>query len=90
MCEKCVELDGKIEHYRDIALRMTDEAMIRGIKVLIERAKAQKAALHPKQIEQGKAASVGPARAALLDAAGPLRNSELALHHGLVRRAVIS
>jgi hypothetical protein len=51
MCEKCVELDGKIEHYRDIALRMTDEAMIRGIKVLIERAKAQKAALHPEQIE---------------------------------------
>jgi hypothetical protein len=30
---------------------MTDEAMIRGIKVLIERAKAQKAALHPEQIE---------------------------------------
>ena len=51
MCEKCVELDGKIERCRDIALRMTDEAMIRGIKVLIERAKAQKAALHPKQIE---------------------------------------
>ena len=50
MCEKCVELDGNIEHYRDIALRMTDEAMIRGIKVLIERAKkAQKAELHPEQ-----------------------------------------
>ena len=45
----CVELDGNIEHYRDIALRMTDEAMIRGIKVLIERAKAQKAELHPEQ-----------------------------------------
>jgi hypothetical protein len=28
---------------------MTDEAMIRGIKVLIERAKAQKAELHPEQ-----------------------------------------
>jgi hypothetical protein len=50
MCEKCVELDGKIEHYRDIALlRMTDEAMLRGIKVLIARAKAQKAVLHPEQ-----------------------------------------
>ena len=49
MCEKCVELDGNIEHYRDIALRMTDEAMIRGIKVLIERAKAQKAELDPEQ-----------------------------------------
>jgi hypothetical protein len=49
MCEKCVELDGKIEHYRDIALRMTDEAMIRGINVLIARAKVQKAVLHPEQ-----------------------------------------
>ena len=49
MCEKCVELDGKIEHYRDIALRMTDEAMLRGINVLIERAKAHKEALHPVQ-----------------------------------------
>jgi hypothetical protein len=51
MCEKCVEIDGKIEHYRGIASRNTDEAMLRGIKVLIERAKAQKAALHPEQIE---------------------------------------
>ena len=49
MCDKCVELDGKIEHYRGIASRNTDEAMIRGIKVLIERAKAQKEALHPVQ-----------------------------------------
>jgi hypothetical protein len=49
MCEKCVELDGKIDHYRGIASRITDEAMIRGIKVLIERANAQKAALHPEQ-----------------------------------------
>jgi hypothetical protein len=30
MCEKCVELDGKIEHYRGIASRIADEAMIRG------------------------------------------------------------
>jgi hypothetical protein len=49
MCEKCVEIDGKIENYRGIASRITDEAMIRGIKVLIERAKAQKEALHPVQ-----------------------------------------
>jgi hypothetical protein len=51
MCEKCVELDGKIEHYRGIASRITDEAMIRGIKVLIEGAKARKAALHPEQTQ---------------------------------------
>ena len=55
MCEKCVELDGKIEHYRDIASRITDEAMIRGIKVLIERAKARR---RRSTRRNGKAASV--------------------------------
>jgi hypothetical protein len=49
MCDRCVELDGKIEHYRGIASRITDEAMIRGIEVLIEWAKAQRAALDPEQ-----------------------------------------
>jgi hypothetical protein len=51
MCEKCLELDGKIEHYRGIASRITEEAMIRGIKVLIETAKARRAALHPEQTQ---------------------------------------
>jgi hypothetical protein len=49
MCEKCIELDSKIERYRDIASKMTDEAMIRGINVLIARAKVQKAVLHPEK-----------------------------------------
>jgi hypothetical protein len=37
MCDKCIELDGKIEHYRRIASRTTDQAMLDGIKELIER-----------------------------------------------------
>jgi hypothetical protein len=49
MCEKCVEIDGTIEHYRSIASKITDQAMLRGIEVLIQRAKAQKAELHPEQ-----------------------------------------
>jgi hypothetical protein len=50
MCDKCVELDGKIAHYLGIAsTRTTDEDTIRGINVLIARAKAQKAVLHPEQ-----------------------------------------
>ena len=49
MCDKCVELDGKIEHYRFMASRITDQAMLDGIKELIERAKDQKAALHPSK-----------------------------------------
>jgi len=49
MCDKCVELDGKIAHYQRMASRITDPAMLDGIIVLIERAKAQKAELHPEQ-----------------------------------------
>jgi hypothetical protein len=49
MCEKCVELDGKIEHYQRMASRMTDQAMLDGIKELTEQMKALKAAPHPEQ-----------------------------------------
>jgi hypothetical protein len=49
MCEKCTELDSKIEHYRFMASRITDQPMLDGIKELIERMQAQKLALHPKQ-----------------------------------------
>jgi hypothetical protein len=49
MCEKCVELDGKIEHYQRMSARITDQAALDGIKELIERIKSQKAALHPEQ-----------------------------------------
>jgi hypothetical protein len=51
MCEKCVELDGTIEHYRRMASGITDQATLDGIKELIERMKAQKAALHPDQAQ---------------------------------------
>jgi hypothetical protein len=46
MCDKCVELDGKIEHYQRMAFRITDQAMLDGIRELIERMKAERAALH--------------------------------------------
>jgi hypothetical protein len=32
MRDKCVELDRNIEHYRDIASKITDQAMLRGIE----------------------------------------------------------
>jgi hypothetical protein len=51
MCEKCVELDSKIEHYRALASRVTDQPILDGIKHLIERIQAQKAALHPENAE---------------------------------------
>jgi hypothetical protein len=49
MCDKCVEFDGKIDHYRFLASRLTDELTLDGIKQLIERLQAEKAALHPEQ-----------------------------------------
>ena len=51
MCEKCDEIDRKIEHYRFMASRITDQPILDGIKHLIERMQAQKAALHPEQAE---------------------------------------
>jgi hypothetical protein len=49
MCEKCVELDGKIEHYQRISASISDQLTVDRIKELVEKMKAQKAALHPEQ-----------------------------------------
>jgi hypothetical protein len=46
MCDKCVELDKKIEHYERIAASITDQFTIDRIKMLIEELQAKKAALH--------------------------------------------
>jgi hypothetical protein len=49
MCDKCVEIDKKIEHYRLLESRLTDQPILDGLKKLIERMQTQKAALHPDQ-----------------------------------------
>jgi hypothetical protein len=49
MCDKCVEIDGRIEHYQRLAAGILDKPTIEGIKNLIEMLRTQKAALHPKQ-----------------------------------------
>jgi hypothetical protein len=51
MCEKCVELDGKIEHYEHMASKTTDPDLLDGIQKLIKRMKALKALLHPERTE---------------------------------------
>jgi hypothetical protein len=48
MCDKCVELNGKIEHYQRMSSRITDQSTLDGIKELIAKMKAQKATLHPE------------------------------------------
>jgi hypothetical protein len=49
MCDKCTELDKKIEHYRRILLSIGDEITVDQIKAMIGDMHAQKAALHPEQ-----------------------------------------
>jgi hypothetical protein len=49
MCDRSVELDSKIVHYRRLRFGITDQATLDGIQELIERMEAQKAALHPEQ-----------------------------------------
>jgi len=46
MCDKCQELDKKIEHYRSVMTRINDRSMNEGVGKLIEEMQAQKAALH--------------------------------------------
>jgi hypothetical protein len=51
MYERRVELDKRIEHYRVMASRITDQPVLDPIKHLIERMQAQKLALHTERAE---------------------------------------
>jgi hypothetical protein len=46
MCNKCDELDKKIEHYRQLAARVHDPLLTEGVGKLVGEIEAQKAALH--------------------------------------------
>ena len=49
MCDKCKELNDKIEQYRRIAGSINDQLTIERINELIASMEAQKAALHSEQ-----------------------------------------
>ncbi len=49
MCEKCDELDEKIEHYRKILLSIGDQITVERLAGLIGDLQTQKATLHPEQ-----------------------------------------
>jgi hypothetical protein len=55
MCEKCVKLDNRIAHYRDLAMQMDDPQALAAIASLIGECEAQKLALHPERRESGAA-----------------------------------
>ena len=48
MCDTCVQLDEKIEHYKKVIAAMTDQLTIERITVLVRDMQTQKAALHPQ------------------------------------------
>jgi hypothetical protein len=48
MCEKCVELDKKIEHYRQLSRWITDQQTIEQFGLFVEKLRAEKTALHPE------------------------------------------
>ena len=47
MCEKCDQIDKKIEHYRQIQRAVMDKLTADGTEELIAGLEAEKAALHP-------------------------------------------
>ncbi len=49
MCDKCIELDKKIEHHERLASGMADELTLERIRESVREMKAQKAALHPDE-----------------------------------------
>ena len=57
MCEKCVELDGKIDHYRLLASRLTDQLTLDGIKQLLSGCRLRRP--RSTRNSRSKAASVG-------------------------------
>jgi hypothetical protein len=51
MCDKCVELDKKLEQYRRLASSITDQLTIDRFNKLIRDTVAEKAKLHPDQTQ---------------------------------------
>ena len=49
MCDKCIELDKKLEQYRRLASSITDQLTIDRLNKLIKEMVAEKAKLHPEQ-----------------------------------------
>jgi len=47
MCDKCAELDRKIEHYERIRSAIGDQLTVSRIKELVATLEAEKAELHP-------------------------------------------
>ena len=49
MCQKCSDLDSKIEHYERIGFTIGDQLTVDRIKVLVADMRAERAGFHPVQ-----------------------------------------
>jgi N12 class adenine-specific DNA methylase len=49
ICDKCVEIDRKIWHFKDLVRTILDPQTLDGIAALIAELEAQKADLHPEE-----------------------------------------
>ena len=49
MCEKCVEVDRRIEHYQNLSSCVTDQIAQEGVRILIAKYRADRKAMHPDQ-----------------------------------------
>jgi hypothetical protein len=49
MCDKCVEIDKKIDHYKWLARQMSDGRALQGINELIQQHEAQERSLHSEK-----------------------------------------
>ena len=47
MCDRCIEFDIKVGHYREIAAKIIEQVTLERINKLIADLQAQKVALHP-------------------------------------------
>lgn len=54
MCDKCIQLDKKIEHYERLASGMADELTLERLRESVREMRAQKTALHPGQGQEGR------------------------------------
>ena len=49
MCDKCDELDKKIEHYETILVSIGDRATVERLMAMIADLQTQRVALHPEK-----------------------------------------
>jgi hypothetical protein len=52
MCDRCLQVDDKIAHYRRISQYVTDQFTRDRLEKLFDEMRAEKLALHPEQGKQ--------------------------------------